>query len=117
MNVLLKCKTFCKKMNKTFYISLMKRLILVIIVIYVSFSMALAQPKALGLRGGYDIQLSYQHNVEGRSDFVEVDAGMQFLKPVDVECAVEVVDFVLEDYCCKALDSILYHSDFICGSH
>lgn len=57
----------------------MKRLILVVIVLFTSFLMAFAQPKALGLRGGYDIQLSYQHNVEGRSDFVEVDAGMQFL--------------------------------------
>ena len=100
-------------MNKTFYISPMKRLILVIIVIFASFSMALAQPKVLGLRAGYDIQLSYQHGVGAKSDFVEVDAGMQFLKPVNIECAFQVVDFVLEDYCCKALDGVCDHFHLI----
>lgn len=56
----------------------MKRLILVIIVIFASFSMALAQPKALGLRLGNDCQLSYEHNVGARTDFLEADLGMQF---------------------------------------
>ena len=79
MNVLLKCKTFCKKMNKTFYISPMKRSILVIIIVFSSILVSFAQPKALGIRGGYDIQLSYQHNVGAKSDFIEVDAGMQLL--------------------------------------
>ena len=79
MNVLLKCKTFCKKMNKTFYISPMKRLILVIIIVFSSILVSFAQPKALGIRGGYDIQLSYQHNVGAKSDVIEGDAGMQLL--------------------------------------
>ena len=78
MNVLLKCKTFCKKMNKTFYISPMKRLILVIIIFFTTVWGVWAQPKALGLRLGNDCQLSYEHNVGARTDFLEADLGMQF---------------------------------------
>ena len=57
----------------------MKRSILVIIIVFSSILVSFAQPKALGIRGGYDIQLSYQHNVGAKSDFIEVDAGMQLL--------------------------------------
>ena len=36
---------------------------------------ATAQPKALGIRAGYGVELSYQHNVSG-ANFIEADLGL-----------------------------------------
>lgn len=57
----------------------MKRVILVIFILLSTSSLGFAQSKALGFRAGADLQVSYQHSVGTQSDFVEVDAGMQFL--------------------------------------
>ena len=40
---------------------------------------AYAQPRALGVRAGLEYQVSYEHSVGERSNFVEVDLGMQLL--------------------------------------
>ena len=57
----------------------MKRLILVIFILFSTISFGFAKPKALGIRAGADLQISYQHSLGSKSDFIEVDAGMQFL--------------------------------------
>ena len=57
----------------------MRRLFLILIAVLASVFMASAQPKALGLRAGMDCQLSYEHNMQGSADFLEVDLGAEFI--------------------------------------
>ena len=66
----------------------MKRVIFILIAMFATITVAVAQPKALGLRGGADFQLSYQHEVqaggqrlhsEARVDFIEADLGIEFI--------------------------------------
>ena len=57
----------------------MKRWILVILILLSTISLGFAQSRALGFRAGADLQISYQHDIGTKSDFIEVDAGMQFL--------------------------------------
>lgn len=53
----------------------MKRIILLVAVV-LGFSVAAsAQSRSLGIRGGYGVELSYQHYMNG-ADFLEADLGM-----------------------------------------
>lgn len=56
----------------------MKKLIISIIFAVVAVS-AYAQPKAIGLRFGYDLQLSYEHNVGDKANFFGLDLGLEAL--------------------------------------
>ena len=56
----------------------MKRIILTIFIAILAALPAKSQPKALGLRLGNDCQVSYEHNIGERANFLEADLGMQF---------------------------------------
>ena len=56
----------------------MKRIVLVAIYVLSSLTV-FSQPRSLGVRGGLEYQLSYQHGVEPRADFIELDFGYQLL--------------------------------------
>ncbi|MBQ8421724.1 MAG: hypothetical protein IJX11_05635 [Bacteroidales bacterium] len=53
----------------------MKKIILVAAMVLGFAVAASAQPRALGIRGGYGAELSYQHSVGG-ANFVEADLGL-----------------------------------------
>ncbi len=53
----------------------MKKLILIALVMLGVSVAAQAQPRAIGLRGGYGVELSYQHTVSSEN-FVEADLGL-----------------------------------------
>ena len=57
----------------------MRRFLLILIAALASVFIASAQPKALGLRVGMDCQLSYEHNMRGSADFLEMDFGVEFI--------------------------------------
>lgn len=66
----------------------MKRLFLILLIPLFAVMNAGAQPKSLGLRMGYDCQVSYQHTVNATADFLEVDMGMEVLgKGINAACA------------------------------
>ena len=50
---------------------------------------ASAQPKALGVRMGTEIQLSYEHGVGTRGDFLEVDMGYELIRLVNLAAAYD----------------------------
>ena len=52
----------------------MKRLIIIAAVVFGFAAVAAAQPRAIGLRGGYGLEASYQHTVE--DNFVKADLGL-----------------------------------------
>lgn len=55
----------------------MKKIITIIAAIFVFASAAaIAQPRAIGIRGGYGVEASYQHTVG--SNFIEADLGFGF---------------------------------------
>lgn len=61
--------------NRTLKIITIMKKILAIAVLVLGISIAAAaQPKALGLRFGYNTEISYQHNLNG-ADFVEANLG------------------------------------------
>lgn len=66
----------------------MKKILVAALVLLASVSLANAQPRALGLRGGYGAELSYQHAFNG--NFLEADLGWA---PREVN-AVAVYDFI-----------------------
>ena len=53
----------------------MKKSIVVLVALFCVAAVSFAQPKALGIRGTYGAELSYQHYVGG-SNFLEFDAGL-----------------------------------------
>ena len=66
----------------------MKRLIFIVLIPLCAAIDAYSQPKALGLRLGYDCQVSYQHEVNEKADFLEVDMGMEVIgRGVNAACA------------------------------
>ena len=66
----------------------MRRLIFIAFISFLAVISADAQPKALGIRLGYDYQVSYQHEVNDKADFWEVDMGMEFIgRGVNAACA------------------------------
>ena len=66
----------------------MKRLLIVIVALVTFSVVAAAQPRALGVRGGYGVELSYQHSLN--SNFIEADLGWA---PNEINL-VAVYDFV-----------------------
>lgn len=70
----------------------MKKIITVAAAVLAFAAVASAQPKAIGIRGGYGAELSYQHYV-GASNFAEFDLGM-FSHSALVSA---IYDFVLYD--------------------
>lgn len=56
----------------------MKRVILTIFIAILATMPAKSQPKAFGLRLGNDCQVSYEHNIGDKANFLEADLGMQF---------------------------------------
>ena len=50
---------------------------------------ASAQPKALGVRMGTEIQLSNEHGVGTRGDFLEVDMGYELIRLVNLAAAYD----------------------------
>ena len=52
----------------------MKKIILVAALVLGFAAAAVAQPRALGLRGGYGVELSYQHTLG--ENFLEADLGL-----------------------------------------
>ena len=53
----------------------MKKIILVAALVLGFAAAASAQPRALGIRAGYGVELSYQYNVSGEN-FIEADLGL-----------------------------------------
>lgn len=68
----------------------MKKIILLDILITVFAVAIYAQPRAIGMRGSYGIEASYQHALG--SNFLEVDVGSFWFKDVH---AITVYDWVL----------------------
>lgn len=56
----------------------MKRIFLTLFICLLAVFSAKSQPKAIGLRLGNDCQISYEHSVGSRANFIEADLGMQF---------------------------------------
>lgn len=54
----------------------MKRLILIAIATIAFAAVSAAQPKAIGGRGGYGLELSYEHFIGGSSSFAELNLGI-----------------------------------------
>lgn len=73
----------------------MKKIITIIAAILVFASAAIAQPRAIGIRGGYGVEASYQHTVG--SNFIEADLGFGF--GIGSKCnysmATAIYDFAL----------------------
>ena len=57
----------------TFY-SIMKIIITIVVAVLAFAAVAVAQPRALGVRAGYGAELSYQHTLGG-ANFGELDLG------------------------------------------
>ena len=60
----------------------MKKIILVAALVLGFAAAAAAQPRALGLRGGYGVEASYQHTLG--SNFVEADLGLYGFNTLNV---------------------------------
>lgn len=60
----------------------MKKIILVAALVLGFAAAAAAQPRAIGLRGGYGVELSYQHNLG--ANFVEADLGLTGFNALNV---------------------------------
>ncbi len=57
--------------------------ILIVAALMLGFAVAaVAQPRAIGLRGGYGVELSYQHNLG--SHFLEADLGLNTFNALNV---------------------------------
>ncbi len=52
----------------------MKKILIVAALVLGFATAAVAQPRAIGIRGGYGVELSYQHNLG--ANFVEADLGL-----------------------------------------
>ena len=61
----------------------MKKIILVAALVLGFAVAASAQPKAVGIRFGYGVEASYQHNV-GAANFVEANLGLDSFKALNV---------------------------------
>lgn len=61
----------------------MKKIILIAAMVLGFAIAASAQPRALGIRGGYGVDLSYQHTVGG-SNFIEADLGLESFANLNV---------------------------------
>lgn len=53
----------------------MKKVIIVVLSVLMFGAALSAQPRAIGLRGGYGAEISYQHNL-GSANFLEADLGL-----------------------------------------
>jgi hypothetical protein len=62
---------------------LMKKIIAIAALVFGVSIAAAAQPRAIGLRGGYGAELSYQHSVGG-ADFLEADLGLYRMNAINV---------------------------------
>ena len=54
----------------------MKKTLTTIVMLALAIGAVMAQPKAVGLRAGYNFEASYQHSVGAGSGMIEVDAGI-----------------------------------------
>lgn len=72
----------------------MKKIILAAALVLGFAVAASAQPKAIGIRGGYGAELSYQHYV-GDSKFVEADLGLGDFKYLNVAATY---NFILSEF-------------------
>ena len=54
----------------------MKRTLTIIAILALTEVAVMAQPRALGLRAGYNFELSFQHSVGSGTGMIEVDAGI-----------------------------------------
>ncbi len=61
----------------------MKKILLVAALVLGFTAAASAQPKAIGIRGAYGIELSYQH-YSGGSNFIEADLGLDSFKYLNI---------------------------------
>ena len=61
----------------------MKKIILIAAMVLGFAVAASAQPRALGIRGGYGVDLSYQHTVGGYN-FIEADLGLESFANLNV---------------------------------
>ncbi len=57
----------------------MKKIIIIAAALLLTAVAASAQPKAIGGRLGYGLELSYQHNMGQKANFLEADLGIGFL--------------------------------------
>ena len=71
----------------------MKKAFVIILSALVFTVAASAQPKALGLRGGWGANLSYEHYLGGEN-FLEVDGGLWGVKAIDF-CANVSYNFMI----------------------
>lgn len=62
----------------------MKKLFVILTLAAVSF-VANAQPRAVGLKLGYGVEASYQHQIQGE-DFIEATLGAYAFNTLDVSC-------------------------------
>lgn len=62
----------------------MKKLFIILTLAAVSF-VANAQPRAVGLKLGYGVEASYQHQIQGE-DFIEATLGAYAFNTLDVSC-------------------------------
>ncbi len=60
----------------------MKKILLVAALVLGFAAAAVAQPRAIGIRGGYGVELSYQHSLG--SNFVEADLGLNTFNSLNV---------------------------------
>ena len=56
----------------------MKRIIIIAALI-ISAATVYAQPRAIGGRLGYGLEVSYQHNVAEKANFHEMNLGLSFI--------------------------------------
>ncbi len=61
----------------------MKKIVLIAAMVLGFAVAASAQPRALGIRGGYGVDLSYQHTVGG-ANFIEADLGLESFANLNV---------------------------------
>ena len=54
-----------------------------------AFTTASAQPKAIGMRLGTEIQASYEHAIGARGDFLEVDMGYELIRLVNLAASYD----------------------------
>ncbi len=61
----------------------MKKILIIAAFVLAFATAASAQPRAIGIRGGYGVELSYQHNMGG-ANFLEADLGLNTFNALNV---------------------------------
>ncbi len=61
----------------------MKKILIIAALVLGFTAAASAQPRAIGIRGGYGVELSYQHSMGGY-DFIEADLGLNTFNALNV---------------------------------